>query len=297
MASATGDIEEMEFETPDEESEFSFEMQDEGEYEASNELEIESETDEELEYEAEEEMELELGDEMEYEGQDEGADSVNRLAERLYEFATTSFESEYEADERLAGILNEAERDFFFKKLKDVAKKALKSKLGKLTQKIPVLGKAVQVGTSLLRGDLKGALGTLVKSGVLKSALSLIPGAGPVITALEPALKAAGVQLEVPDTDEGRKQFATDVAYVTRESYDYLAKTMADPGKKINLSNPIQSNKLANKALTYGLKRAKMEGRPSFAGGLGGRMQNRQKRRRIHKIYVKKDEAAIILPV
>jgi hypothetical protein len=282
--------------------EFEFEMQDVGEYEASSELELESAAEaagEESEYEADYELELEMDDEMEYEGQEEEDPSVNRLAERLYEFATTSFESEYEADERLASILNEAERDFFFKKLfkkgKGLLKGVVKKGLGKLVKRIPFGSQLLKVGSSLVRGDFKGALGSLVKSGLLKSALSMIPGAGPVIASLEPALKAAGVQFEVADTDEGKRQLASDVAYVTREAYDYLANTIADPNKQINLLNPIQSNKLANKALVYGLKKAKMAGRPSF-GGTGEGLQNGQKRR-VKKIYIKKGQVAKIIAV
>ena len=287
--------EEMELETSEGEMEFDFEMQDEAEYEATDELELEAEANEESEYEADNELELELDNEMEYEGVEDP--SVNRLAERLYEFATTSFESEYEADERLANILNEAERDFFFGKLlkkgKGLLKGVVSKGLGKLAKKIPFGPQLLKVGSSLSRGDFKGALGSLVKSGLLKSALSFIPGAGPVISAVEPALRAAGVQLEVADTDEGRRQFASDIAFVTRESYDYLAKTIVDPNKKINLLNPIQSNKLANKALIYGIKRAKMAGSPSFAG----RLQNGQKNRRVHKIYIKKGQVAKIVAV
>jgi hypothetical protein len=284
MGSGTSDIEELEYEAPDEESESSFETQDEGEYETGDE-ELEAGTDEE--YEA--------GEEMEYEGPDE--ESVDRLAERLYEFGTTQYESEYEADERLATILNEAERDFFFKKLKKKKgffKGLLNKGLAKLTKKFPIAGPLLKVGSSLLRGDFKGALGSLVKSGLLKSALSLIPGAGPVITALEPALKAAGVELEVPDTDEGRRQFARDVAYVTRESYDYLINKIADPSQNINLLNPLQTSDLARNALMYGLKQGKAAGRPSFGGrGNGSQMG----KRRVRKIYIKRGQAAKIIAV
>lgn len=290
--------EEMEFETSD--GEMEFEMQDEAEYETADELEMEAEANEELEYETDNELEMEVDNEMEFEYEGEEDPSVTRLAERLYEFATTSFESEYEADERLASILNEAERDYFFKRLWNTAKKVggaiVKKGLGGLVKRIPFGPQLLKVGTSLLRGDFKGALGSLVKSGLLKSALSLVPGAGPVIAAIEPALRAAGVKLEVADTDEGRRQFASDMAYVTRESYNYLARTIADPNKKINLLNPIQSNKLANKALIYGLKKAKMTTRPSFVSSSGG-LQSMQRRRRVHRIYIKKGQMAKIIAV
>ena len=165
------------------EKEFELEMEAEPEGETSEEeLELETElelgadsqevSDEELEFEVDEELELELNQKAE------------QFANSLYELSTKEFESEIEQETEVGKIIAEMEQEYFFKglvdKLKTAGKTLIKKGLKlapKFLGKIPVIGDAVKGATQLVRGNFKGALGSLAKAG-LKAGLSAVPGVG-----------------------------------------------------------------------------------------------------------------------
>jgi hypothetical protein len=279
----------------EEDLEFEGDEDEDLEFESSGELEFEGDLNDELEFEGdegEEEDELELEadlDDEEFEFEEDEDDNERELeleaqyADRLFELSNANFETELELDTELEGVLDEMERDFFFgfaKKLWRKAKRGVKrlarSKIGRfvkklarpamrLAKRIPGVGSAISLASNLARGNLKGLLGTLAKSGLFRAGLSAIPGLGPAMPFILPALKAAGVNLEVSDTDEGRKQFSSDMAAVSRDAFEYLARRILDPRDLTDLSNPLQAKRLAEKSLVSALKKAKAKGRMSFS--------------------------------
>ncbi|HLB69767.1 MAG TPA: hypothetical protein VJJ51_01855 [Candidatus Methanoperedens sp.] len=212
------------------------------ELEKEFELEMEEEPvdEKELEKEFEDLTELEEEPEEEFE---EVEEKFPGYAERFFELSSREFESESEVDDAVNGLLNEMERDFFFKglwkKVKKAGKKLIKKGL-KMAKGLPAF-QAIKGITSLARGDLKGLLGSLAKAGLG----AVVPGGGAIL----PALKALG--FETSEDEDANRDAWRNYVEVSREAYEYLASNLEE-----NADDPLIASRLANEAFQTALKGA-----------------------------------------
>jgi hypothetical protein len=228
------------------EREFELEMDEGRELGEDKEYKEDQEIEEEFEFLQEEsEIEEEFEEPMEeYEGAE---DRSSYYAERFYEISEREFESESELEMQINDVLNEMEREYFWGKLKKLGKKAFKGLVKKgmgYVKGMPAF-QAIKGVTQLARGDLKGMLGTMAKA-ALPAALSAIPGGAAAL----PALNALGFEAE-QEEDASRAAWR-NFAEVSREAFEYLAGNL-NPG----ITDPMEANRLASKALQTGLRKAR----------------------------------------
>lgn len=245
----------------------SFEMNEE--FESDNEFEMNEEFESIGELEYEEGSEGEADDEYEFE-------AVSDYAERFYELSQRSYESVAELNEEVDGILNEMERDFFWKGAKDWLKKKgkglLKKGLSYAAGQIPAL-KALQGLTQLTRGNLKGFLGSLANAGLAAA----IPGGAAIL----PALKAIGFN---PTEGGGVEKEAWDnFIEVSREAYQNLAQNLHE-----NADHPLEASRLAQNAFQTAYKKVQSQAHLSRSHRHGRGVR----RRRI--IYLGPNEVLVI---
>ncbi len=238
-------LDDSEFEMPDEDNEWE---QDDVEEDDEFAYEYEYEDDDESEDEFELENELNTLE-------DEGV--TENFARRLYELSTRSYESEYELDEELDRALDTVEDEFMVKRLhrkkkrgkrKGLFKKILSTGakiVGKIASKTPI-GSLIKAGTSLVRGNIKGALGNLAKAAV---GAVLPPGVGTVATAAMDALGGGEEGGEGGEEGEirrrGRRRRAIRrVARIARDTYREVADTLPE-----DFDHPLVANEVARKAV------------------------------------------------
>jgi hypothetical protein len=243
----------------------------------------------EEEYEADEEFEMndefEAMSDLEFEGGTEGEyENASGYAERFYELSQRSYESVSELNEEVDGILNEMERDFFWKGAKDFLKKKAKGLVSKglkyAAGQFPAF-KALQGLTQLTRGNLKGFLGSLANAGLAAA----IPGGAAIL----PALRSLGFN-QNQDQNEGQSQGGEiekeawdNFVEVSREAYEHLAQNLHE-----NADNPLEASRLAHNAFQTGVKKVQARvqaARPRHAGRDG-------RRRRV--VYLGPDEVLVI---
>ena len=248
------------------EREFELEMEGDEEYAPSYEgsSDLESLPNEELE--ADEELE---------EGDHEGSD----YADRLFQLSQREYESESEIESEVQQVLNEIEQDFFFNSIRNKWKKFKKGALGKLVSKGLSLAKgqipafqALKSITSLARGDLKGLLGSLVKTGLG----SAIPGGGVAFDALK------NLGFKDSEAAEDNRPAWGNVIGVAQEAYEYLANNMTD-----RADDPLEATRLAADAFKAGLRKTGRARPDTYGGGYGG---NRRRRR----VRVRRGDVLII---
>lgn len=259
------------------EREFEFEMDDPGER-GSSDLEAEFETLFERDDSAAE-FEVAAGeygwageredDDREY----EAPDDVSVFADRFFELSQREFESEAEADSAINDLLTEMEPEYFFgsiKKAFNKAKRAVgqvaRSPIGGLIRKgiaaaggqIPAF-QALKGITSLARGDLRGMLGQLAKSGLGAA----FPGSGLV---LPTAMKALGFESGV-DPEENREAWHNFVE-VSREAYENLANNLTD-----RADDAVEASRLASLSFQQAMQNVGRSGgrNGGTATGRGGR--------------------------
>ena len=220
------------------------------------------------------EADEELGD-QEYEGLDQEGSGY---ADRLFELSQREFESESELESEVQDLLNEIEQDFFFGKIRKGWSKFKKGALGKLVTKGLSLAKsqipafqALKGITSLARGDVKGLLGSLVKTGIA----SAIPGGGVAMDALK------NLGFKEAEAGEDNREAWGNVVQVAQEAYEHLANNMTD-----RADDPLEASRLAADALRAGLRKSG-RGRGRVGNGYGG-----GKRRR--RIRVRRGDVIII---
>jgi len=214
--------------TSDIEREFEEEMKEEK-------LPKESQLPEETEFEREYDKEMK-GEELPEKKE------LDPFAEKFYELSSRTFKTETELDNAVNGILNEIERDYFFKDLLKKTKKAGKFLLqkGLKTFKGFSAFQAANGITQLPRGSLKGTLGTLAKAG-----LKEVRAGGAVL----PVLGALGFE-----AGEQNREAWQNFANVCKESFDYLATNLNE-----NADDPIDASRLASEAFIAALKKVKSE--------------------------------------
>ena len=210
------------------EREFEKEAKEEGLPEESRlpeEKELEREYDEEMKGE-------ELPEEME----------LDPFAKRFHELSGRTFKTETELDNAVNEILNEMEREYFFKGLLEKTKKAgkLLLKKGLRTFKGVSAFQAAKGITQLARGNLKGTLGTLAKAGLKGVRAEAV---------ILPVLGSLGFE-----AGEQNREAWQSFADVCRESFDYLATNLNE-----NADDPIEASRLASEAFSAALKKVKSE--------------------------------------
>jgi len=210
------------------EREFEKEMKEE-------ELPKESRLPEETEFEREYDKEMkgeELPEEIE----------LDPFAEKFYELSNRTFKTEAEIDNAVNGILNEIERDYFFKDLLKKTKKAGKLLLKKglrMFEGVPAFQAAKGI-TQLARGNLKGTLGTLAKAGLKGVRAEAV---------VLPVLGSLGFE-----AGEQNREAWQSFTNVCKESFDYLATNLNE-----NADDPIEASRLASEAFSAALKKVKSE--------------------------------------
>ncbi len=201
---------------------------------------------------------------------------VAGYADRFFELTQREFESESELDDEVRGLVNEMERDYFWGKWKNRLKRIggglLRKGVGQLAGRIPGF-KGLQAITQLARGDLKGALGSLAKSGLA----SLVPGGAVAL----PALKALGFEA-TEDSDRHREAWDNYVD-VAREAFDYLGRHMSE-----RAADPLEASRLASAAYQTAVRKVQTMGRSGQEGEV------RNSRKRTMTIRLRRGERIII---
>lgn len=208
-------------------SEFEQEFElDDNEFEStddSNEYaESEWESDEEYEAEADEEFEFEIEDS---EGETWSYSPEQEYENRLYEVLNSGMNNEFEMEQEIDRVMYEMEQDFFWKKLKSMGSKFLKSTGGqmikKLAQKTP-FGAAIGALSKVARGDIKGALKGVLNNGMLKHAVGFLPGGSLVSKGMDIAGKL--MNNETPGISRAQVGQAVQLA---KSAYGHLANDLA----------------------------------------------------------------------
>ncbi len=217
----------------------------------------------EWELEAEDD-DAEASDDDEWEAREEGS-----YADRLRELSHAELESEAQLDQEVRDIVDEMEREYFFGKwgsrLRKIGGGLVRKGLGKLAGQLPVM-KGLQAVTQLARGNLKGALGSLAKTG-LTAAL----GAHPLGAAALPVLKGLG--FEAAEDPDGEREAWENYVAVAREAFDHLGRHLDEAAL-----DPAGASKLAAAAFQAGLDKAQ----PRVRRADGGR--GRPRRRRVIRL-------------
>jgi hypothetical protein len=190
-----------------------------------------------------EEAEFERGYDEEMKGEELPEEKeLDPFAERFYELSGRTFKTETELDNAVNEILNEMEREYFFKGLLGKTKKAgkLLLKKGLRTFKGVPAFQAAKGITQLARGNLKGTLGTLAKAGLKGVRAEAV---------ILPVLGSLGFE-----AGEQNREAWQSFADVCRKSFDYLATNLNE-----NADDPIEASRLASEAFSAALKKVKSE--------------------------------------
>jgi hypothetical protein len=261
------------------EREFELDM----ESEPPDEEAFESDLDEEFEAELDEEYgEEEVGDEpdraFEVELEQDGDPRELEFAERFYELGQRQFESEFEVDRALTGVLNDMEREYF---LGGLAKRLRRSKLVRglvrkglsfAQQRFPAL-KAV---TQLARGNLKGMLLPLAKTALGAA----VPG-GPVALGV---LKGLG--FETAEDAAANRAGWQNYSRMAREAYEHMADNVT-----MNVDQPREANQLAAGAFQQALRAAQARAQNGMGLGSAGA---RAMGRRVIRIRLKPGQKLVV---
>ncbi|NND79406.1 MAG: hypothetical protein HKN53_05870 [Maribacter sp.] len=239
------------------ENEFEFESE-EDEFDEDNQFDDEYELDE-LDSYPDPEGEFEM---------DDWTEDPDNFAERFYELSLQEFEFESDLDAEINGLMDEMEQEYFFGKLKKMVKGAVKkgrkyykrgrglvNKGRRFVNKVkrnPLFKAASSFSSpfsafkkisSMLPSSLRPMLANLAKTGLA----SFVPGGAaalPILQGLGFGLRE--MEMDDPEADKEAWKNFTDVA---ERSYELLMEyTEGD------ITNPIQANKIASKALSRALK-------------------------------------------
>jgi hypothetical protein len=219
-----------------------------GDISAADRLGESGDTDEEFEASDDQtgDEEREAGD-GEFEGVDEELEGIeeseagSEYVERFLELSSRTYESETEIDESVNRVLGEMEREYFWGKLKSLARKGLRTGVGRLVnaaKKVATnhpLFKSLQGLTSLHRKGLRGLLGQLATA-----AASATPYGG----AITGALKALDFQPGAAPAEQ-REAWENFVG-VAREAYEDLAESMNETPPTIEAAQKQATRSLNN---------------------------------------------------
>jgi hypothetical protein len=233
------------------------ELPDEAEFEESgDDYELELDDDDRELGEADDDGEFEVMGEV----GEEGDEAMEHYARRLYEIAQREFEHEPDLDREIDRALDQMEAEYFVRRVKR-NRKTRKGKgifgnilragaklVGKVASKLPI-GSLVKAGTSLVRGDLKGAVKNLGKAAVGTIGTAVLGPAGG-------ALATSALDALAPDKELGprrRRRIAIRrVARITRDAYRELAD---------NLPEQMDHPYVAHEAATQAVRKAMLKNR------------------------------------
>ncbi|HMQ47770.1 MAG TPA: hypothetical protein PKA00_09995 [Saprospiraceae bacterium] len=240
------------------EREFELEMDTQEDYGTDHELEATEVYDDAYE-EGEFEYEYDEND-NDFENEYEFEDFPMSYGERLFEIAQREFESEFEMDEALHQVMDDMEREYFFKKLGGLFKKGVR-----FVSKNPVLKGLIGKGLKAAAGFVPG--GTTALSAIKSFGGPLLKG---IQNNWQGALKA-GVSALAPDAAGMANRFARRfgisanfpeqqnqeaferLAQGIQRSYEFAAQHFGD-----HVGDPLVANRLANRAFEVGVKSAMM---------------------------------------
>jgi hypothetical protein len=199
------------------------------------------------------------------------SESYSGLGNALYELAQNQYESEFEVDQKINGLFDELEYEYFWNPLK-----SLKKPLGNLVRtgikfagsQIPAF-QALKGVTSLLRGDMRGLIGQLIKAG-LGSAL---PGAGPMLPAVLSKLGFESAE------DVRSREAWENVADVAREAYEHAAANIND-----EVDDPVQASRLASESFETAVRRVQSSPRRPRRGVRWDQSRSPGRRQRIVRV-------------
>jgi hypothetical protein len=159
-------------------------------------------------------------------------------ADRLGQMASREWEYETELDEEINRLMDDMEREFFFGKLKKLARRGAKGLIRRglsAAKGLPAF-QAIRGITSLARGDLRGMLSSLAKAG-LSSGLAAMPGGAVAL----PALKALGFEADERPTEGSDWQGFVDLS---QRAYENLADSLTE-----DADEPVRAAELAASSL------------------------------------------------
>jgi hypothetical protein len=249
---------------------------DEAEFESDlDEQEFESEPDEEY---GEEEVGDDSDREFEVELEQDEDPRELEFAERFYEIGQRQFESEFEVDRALSGVLNEMEREYF---LGGLVKKLGRSKLVRglvrkglnfAQQRFPAL-KAV---TQLARGNLKGMLLPLAKTALGAA----VPGGPAALSVLK------GLGFETAEDAASSRAGWENYSRMAREAYEHMADNVT-----MNVDQPRAASQVAANAFQTALQAAQARTQAGLGLGGGGA---RSARGRVIRIRLKRGQKLVV---
>ena len=246
--------------------------------------EIDEELPDETEFEESgDDYELELDDddrEIEEAGEDgefevtgeageEDDEAMENYAQTLHEISQREFEHEPDLDREIDRALDQMEAEYFVRRVKRRRRSGKGKKIfgnivkagaklvGKVASKLPI-GSLVKAGTSLVRGDLKGAVKNLGKAAVGTIGTAVLGPAGG-------ALATSALDALAPDKELGprrRRRIAMRrVARITRDAYRELAD---------NLPEQMDHPYVAHEAATLAVRKAMLKNRLGPRGARPG---------------------------
>ena len=175
-------------------------------------------------------------------------------ARRFYELAQREFESERELESAIGQVIDDMEREYFWRglvqKVSGAGLNLLKNAVRRASHH-PAF-QAVKGITQLARGNLKGMLGNLAKAAI-GAAGSAFPGAGLVLPALGLQLPGGGM----PSLDTLR-----NLVSVSREAFDHLAHELDERSDQ-----PVEAARVAAAAFQKAVSDVPSSGPRPVSGG------------------------------
>ncbi len=191
-------------------------------------------------------------------------DRERTYGDRLASLADREFEDDRELETAVREVLDDMEREYFFKRFKNLVSgggRALLRRAVALSKNTP-FGSVVKNVTSLARGNLKGLLTSLAKNALA----SAIPGGAmiaPLLSSLAKgkfggALSSAQRGLadftgETEDefgVDENAQGHLTRVAEVAQSAFEELASRINE-----NATEPVEASRLAHASLEAAMRK------------------------------------------
>lgn len=236
------------------EQEFELEMNDLSHEVEDSELESLLDGDSEFEYDDNPSNEYEYEEDIPESEWEYPVDNTGTYAERLFELSQREFENEYEFEFEVNKVLDDMEREYFWGALRRLARRVIKNPLvrglakkayGFVSSKLP-FGNAIKGITQLMRGNLKGALGSAAKALIN----TYVPGGA---TALSGIADAVGIN--AASSDQGKQEAIEKFVDGVEKAYEFAAENL-----HAEIDNPLEANKLASQAFEVAVRT--MQGRP-----------------------------------
>lgn len=207
---------------------------------------------------------------------DEDNEVMENYARKLNEISMREFENEPDLESALDRAIGGMEEEYFLQRVKRKRKhgkgksifgnilKAGARIVGKVASKLPVAG-LVKAGTSLVRGDVRGALKNLGKAAVGTIGTAILGPAGGALASSAVDALAGNKDGEVR---QRRRRAIRRVARITRDAYKNLADDLPP-----QIDDPYVAHEVARKAVRKAMVRHGLgpNARPAAEPGREGR--------------------------